>query len=894
MNPQHFGKASRRLLLVACLVAFAASCSKKQEQVDKAAEAPATRSEAAMEAEAKDGAPQRPTERPKRIIMLIGDGMGVSQMTATTYAKGEPLAMLGMEEFGYLTTHSHEFVTTDSAASATALATGHKTHFEGIAVKPGTSREGELEKTSHLRTALEAAREKGMKTGLVSTSRIVHATPAAFASHRANRHSYEDIAADISGAGVDVLIGAGTRYFNKRDDGKDLIDLMERSGYIVAQTADEVREASGMAEKLIALMGEKDLPRAGSPDRPMSLEEMTASAIEVLDRKNEDGFFLMVEGSQIDWRAHELDGEGVVDETLDFDAAVAEALDYASKRNDTLVVVTADHETGGMAVLDPTYAETFEEALGGADKATKMTQWNGPSAPDVLAPTQYMDLGRADGRLPNDSDFFGPRGAEDARMATTFGHISTASRGECDTPGDFSSMHTPLFVPLLAQGKAAWYISEAEDNAELGRRLNELISGEFRPSGQPVTGSTSPGDERPPKNVVIMIGDGMGVGSLTASHYARGPLKMAGLPVKGMVATHAHDGVVADSSSSGTAMSTGRRSNIGVVGMAPTDSGLESVETVLERAEKTGKVTGIITTTTLTHATPAAFYAHHPRRKDEAKIAEYLVDLPDRVEGSDGVDFVVGGGGNYFGPTLRQTLAGRDALVTDAWDDTIERDKQVYRFLQPGPLGSARARHGDDDESTPTLAEMTRVGLESLSDRGNGFLLVVEGGQIDWAQHGLDKGDALLDEIADFDEAVEAARAFAEQNQDTLVLVTADHDHTTSVIDNHYGFQKTCRCAATEVCGGETKLNALRVPTETIPNAPGFDDHELQGRFSPPEVYVQYGWLPEVGAPKSKLSGPHSANFVPLYAYGPWATKFKGFRDQPNIGKVLLEWAATR
>ncbi len=864
-------------LLLLCLIPACSSqkrSSAPQEDERASREAVAEHKKAAPAAE----------EKPKRIILLIGDGMGVPGLTAASYAKGEPLAMLGLEQMGLMSTHSHEFVTTDSAASATAIATGQKTHFEGVSVKPGTTKDNEKDESRHIQTVLEKAEKSGWKTGLVSTSKIVHATPAAFASHRAHRKSYEDIASDLFASGVDVLLGGGTRYFEERGDGKDLLGAFADKGYKIARSAEEIAQAAELADRLIGLPHDPDFPAAGDPDRAMNLAQMTRSALQVLDRDNDEGFFLMVEGSQIDWRGHDLDGEGVIRETLDFDEAVRVALDYASGRDDTLVVATSDHETGGLSVLDPGYSDRLRDALGGDDKIAEMTGWPEGSPHDAPAPAlTHIDVGSY-----GESASFGPTHSEDNQLNTVFSHLTQASRGHCENPREFSGLHTPVFVPIFAQGKASRYIAEAGDNAELGRRIKQMVGAETVSAHNPVRAKPGARANQRPRNIVVMIGDGMGIGALSAAYYGRGDLAMRSLPVKGLASTHAADRLVADSAAGATALASAGRTDAGAVGMVRTDAGLESKATLLERAEKMGKATGLVTTTTLTHATPAAFYAHMPSRADEQKAADYFVDLPDRIGGSDGIEIAFGAGPDIFGEERIAKLEERGVVVESTWSDRVPAGKQVVRFLGQKGLAPAAERHGDEDPATPTLRQMTRTALSALSKDEDGFVLMVEGGQIDWVQHAMKRDESLVAEVADFDDAVAEVMEFARRDGETLVVVTADHDHTTTLIDDHYKFDE-CSCGAAVECGGDHELNKMPVAVDRVERNEGLRDTRLQGEYSPLEFALQYAWLVQEGAPRAGASAPHSANFVPLFAFGPRSDGLRGFHDLPEVGQLLQD-----
>lgn len=280
-----------------------------------------------------------PTEHatPKSVILLIGDGMGVTQVSAALTANLGQLYINNLKNIGFQTTHSANRYITDSAAAGTALATGTKTYDGAIGVDLDT-------------LALENIREKfeklGKATGVVSTSAVTHATPASFVAHQSYRYLNEAIAADFLKTNIDVFIGGGYDYFAKREDGQDLIKALKQKGYQVLTNISEVAKVkNGKLAGLVAL----DHTPSVLDGRGDMLEVATQTAINILNN-NENGFFLMVEGSQIDWAGHANNTPYMISETLDFDKAVGIALAFAAKNKETLVIVTADHETGGMAL----------------------------------------------------------------------------------------------------------------------------------------------------------------------------------------------------------------------------------------------------------------------------------------------------------------------------------------------------------------------------------------------------------------------------------------------------------------------------------------------------------------------------------------------------------------
>jgi alkaline phosphatase len=274
-------------------------------------------------------------EIPKNIILFIGDGMGLSQVTAAKVAKGT-LEMERCPVTGFVTTWPASSFVTDSAAAATALATGVKTRNGMLGISPN----GQL-----LRNVVEAAEEKGKSTGVAVNCSLTHATPSGFIAHVLHRSMDVEIAKQIAASDVDVLFGGGLDYFNSTSN-SCLPELQKKMP--VALTAKEFQDL-GTPEKAAAILYPVHPPYAA--ERDVSLKELTQKAIEILSQ-DPDGFFLMVEGSQIDWAGHKNDGVNVVGEVVDFDDAVGAGLDFAEANGDTLVIVTADHETGGFALLE--------------------------------------------------------------------------------------------------------------------------------------------------------------------------------------------------------------------------------------------------------------------------------------------------------------------------------------------------------------------------------------------------------------------------------------------------------------------------------------------------------------------------------------------------------------
>lgn len=276
-------------------------------------------------------------KRPKNIILFIGDGMGVAQVFAGITANNG-LNMEQMPYVGFSKTQSADNYVTDSAAGGTALATGTRTYNGAISVDVNGEK---------LTTILEYSERNGKATGLVSTSAITHATPASFIAHQPQRSMYEEIAGDFLNTDIDVFIGGGADFFTKRVDGRNLVLELNQKGYRVGYNIEEVADVKEGKLAVLTAVGHN----AGYRDRGDMLTKSTSKAIEVLDNADSKGFFLMVEGSQIDWGGHQNDASYVTGEVLDMDKALAEALKFAIEDRRTLVIVTADHETGGMAIL---------------------------------------------------------------------------------------------------------------------------------------------------------------------------------------------------------------------------------------------------------------------------------------------------------------------------------------------------------------------------------------------------------------------------------------------------------------------------------------------------------------------------------------------------------------
>jgi alkaline phosphatase len=299
----------------------------------------------------------------KNVILFIGDGMGAEHRKAARWfgfgLDGE-LAMDQLETHGLILTHSANRVITDSAAAATAMATGVKTKNGVI----GLDRNFQV-----VATILEQAQLQGKATGLVTTTSLNHATPAAFASHVISRNMMTEIASQYLEAGVEVLLGGGEDEFlpvgepgcfpedGERDDGRNLIVEAERAGYIYICDPDQLLQIDPVVtDQLLGLFADDGLADPFAP----SLAEMTGVALDILSR-DDDGFFLMVEGGQIDWASHSNQSDKVLSRMLSFDEAIQEAISRPGILEDTLIIVAADHETGGLSLSESPQGKRKEE-----------------------------------------------------------------------------------------------------------------------------------------------------------------------------------------------------------------------------------------------------------------------------------------------------------------------------------------------------------------------------------------------------------------------------------------------------------------------------------------------------------------------------------------------------
>jgi alkaline phosphatase len=282
--------------------------------------------------------PSDSSGKPKNVILIIGDGMGIAQLYAAISLSKRSLNLESARYIGFSKTHSYDDYTTDSAAGGTALSTGVKTRNGIIGMRADSVK---------LTNMIELAHRKGLAGGVVSTSSVTHATPASFVAHNISRNNYEEIATDYLKTMPEVFIGGGYNNFAKRNDGADYIPELKEKGYTIVTSVEELLEVND-ADRLAGLLAPGHMPTI-SEGRGDMLSYASLKAIETLSR-NENGYFLMVEASQIDWGGHDNNTEYIVNEVLDLDRTLGVLLDYAEINGETLIVVTADHETGGMTL----------------------------------------------------------------------------------------------------------------------------------------------------------------------------------------------------------------------------------------------------------------------------------------------------------------------------------------------------------------------------------------------------------------------------------------------------------------------------------------------------------------------------------------------------------------
>ncbi|PRS40020.1 alkaline phosphatase [Bacillus sp. NMCC46] len=422
-------------------------------------------------------ADKKQTKTPKNIIFIVGDGMGMPVIKAYRTFKQKKLGSTKAQTVwdpylvGMQTTHPDDprDNITDSAAAATAMATGKKTYNDAIAVN---------QEKEPLRSVVEAAKEAQMKTAFVVSSDITDATPAAFGTHNVSRKNKEQIAdhffdEKIGGEHkVDILLGGGMQYFDRKD--RNLVQEFKKSGYSILRSKDDLTSQS--SSKMLGLFQEDELDRAiDRPKHVPTLKDMTQAALTQLNQDNLHGFFMLLEGSTIDSAGHENDVVGAMSEMEDFEKAVHAALQFAKKDQETLVVITADHATGGFSF--------------GADGMTSETGYKWDPAPILAAKKTpvYMAKKIAEGQsvrdvLHTNIDFaLTKKEISQVEKAAHSGKASTIQLSiqhifdQRSFSGWTTFAHTGEDVPVYAYGPGKAAFQGWIDNTKQGKNLFHII-----------------------------------------------------------------------------------------------------------------------------------------------------------------------------------------------------------------------------------------------------------------------------------------------------------------------------------------------------------------------------------------------------------------------------------
>lgn len=410
---------------------------------------------------------------PRNVILFVSDGCGPASFTLARdflrYKKGTERLAIDDLLVGSIHTYATDSRVTDSAAGATAFACGIKSYNGAIAVDTTKA---------PVATLLEAAEARGMATGLVATSRITHATPASFAAHVPSRSMEAEIAEQELTHGVEVLFGGGLGYFlprnagGWREDGRNLLAEAEKAGYQVVQDRDgfdgttQTPVLGLFADSHMAYEIDRD------PAEQPSLAEMTVKAIDLL-KDDPDGFFLMVEGSRIDHAGHANDAAAHLHDVLAFDEAIAAALAFAETDEQTLIVSTSDHETGGLSLgrnIDGQSVYAWEPAVldritASFEKMGEQLEEEGLSPCEVLREHAQIECTDAEAAA------FASAAADEARTNA----LATEAVSRRAILGWTTNGHTAVDINLYAFGPGQERFRGHHDNTAVGQRIADLL-----------------------------------------------------------------------------------------------------------------------------------------------------------------------------------------------------------------------------------------------------------------------------------------------------------------------------------------------------------------------------------------------------------------------------------
>lgn len=446
-------------------------------------------------------------KKAKYVFFFIGDGMAMPQINSTEIFKGtlnsanpmykDKLNFTVFPYQGMQTTHSSNSFITDSAAAGTALASGHKTANDVLGVDPTNK--------IKYKTMAEMAKEKGMKVGIVSSVSIDHATPAVFYAHEPSRNNFYEIALALGDSGFDYFAGGGLLApTGKKKDLPNALDIAEQKGYKVVNSQSEIMGLSKNDGKVIAiqpgLAAEQAMQYEIDRTNQLSLADLTSKGIELLDSPN--GFFMMVEGGKIDWACHANDAATTVSDVLAFENAIGEALKFYAKHPDeTLIIVTGDHETGGMSIgFSGTKYETFVSKINKqtmsfeeldkkikayraevGDTGASLQDWLPILASDfgLIELTEYDKQRLADAlnqsmiepkkRIKNEQSYLLYGGYEPFSITVT--HILNQKAGI----GWTTYAHTGVAVPVFAQGVGGELFQGYYDNTDIAKKIMSIM-----------------------------------------------------------------------------------------------------------------------------------------------------------------------------------------------------------------------------------------------------------------------------------------------------------------------------------------------------------------------------------------------------------------------------------